>query len=246
MNSFLFSAIVLISVLFVSVEGFKTFSAPTSTVLQRKTLTRFSEKNEVADKEEVSTDEMKLAVIDYSKNIVDYFKKLDPDTLSEEAKDISESFLANSQAGPWGFRGEPIELLHWISLGILASGHLPFVETAVNVLAGPVLLVFAIPMYLLAIRDLGTNLSPWVASSEKNVLTTTGLYSVVRHPIYTAEILGALALANLTGDLSRYIMVVVLFYVLDRKASLEEESLTEKHPVYKVYKDEVPKFFPKI
>mmetsp|Transcript_21624 Transcript_21624/g.27166 ORF Transcript_21624/g.27166 Transcript_21624/m.27166 type:complete len:190 (+) Transcript_21624:176-745(+) len=189
---------------------------------------------------------MKLAVIDYSKNIVDYFKKLDPDTLSEEAKDISESFLANSQEGVVGERGESWTLINALVIVVLLGGNIPFLETPLNLLAGPGLLTGSLLLALAAIRDLGTNLSPWVASSEKNVLTTTGLYSVVRHPIYTAEILGALALANLTGDLSRYIMVVVLFYVLDRKASLEEESLTEKHPVYKVYKDEVPKFFPKI
>ncbi|CAM9981477.1 unnamed protein product [Discosporangium mesarthrocarpum] len=49
-----------------------------------------------------------------------------------------------------------------------------------------------------------------------------------------------------TDSFTRIALACLLGYVLDRKASMEEEKLEKVHPAYNTYKEEVSKFFPKI
>jgi len=71
-----------------------------------------------------------------------------------------------------------------------------------------------------------------------------GTYKYVRHPMYTAIILIALSLALSSLSFVAIIIFLLLIYVLDQKASLEEKFLTKLHPTYKVYAQKTKKFIP--
>ncbi len=66
-------------------------------------------------------------------------------------------------------------------------------------------------------------------------LTQRGPYRVVRHPIYTAVLALALAVA-IAGSPYAIIPTAMLAIVLDQKASLEEVWLIEARPEYATYR----------
>mmetsp|Transcript_17569 Transcript_17569/g.27705 ORF Transcript_17569/g.27705 Transcript_17569/m.27705 type:complete len:282 (+) Transcript_17569:78-923(+) len=194
--------------------------------------------------QEVETSELTRSAMEYSSQIVEYAKSWKAENLKAEAQDITDAFIDNAKGGTVGERGEQWVLLNAALVLLILVGDIPLLEGPLNFAAGPGLLLAGALTALAGIRDLGTNLSPWATDAADNTLTTAGAYALVRHPIYTGELLGALGLANLTGDASRYLLAAALFWCLDQKASEEEAALAARHPAYKVYKDEVPKFFP--
>jgi hypothetical protein len=63
---------------------------------------------------------------------------------------------------------------------------------------------------------------------DENFLQTEGPYGIVRHPIYSGLILLCFGLAMLTSSMERSILTIILFWVLDNKASNEEIILKKK------------------
>jgi len=66
------------------------------------------------------------------------------------------------------------------------------------------------------------------------------------HPMYTGIMLIGLALLLSRPSFQIFLIYAVLMYVLDQKASLEEELLSKIYPQYKPYKQKTKKFIPKI
>jgi protein-S-isoprenylcysteine O-methyltransferase Ste14 len=62
---------------------------------------------------------------------------------------------------------------------------------------GAVILAFALYLFYCAHRDLGWNWSFSLQVRERHTLVTTGIYSRLRHPMYSAFLLSALAQALL-------------------------------------------------
>ncbi len=63
----------------------------------------------------------------------------------------------------------------------------------------------------LGLLTLGRNLSPFPKPIEGGRLVTTGVYSIVRHPIYTGLILGTLGWSLLMSAPVGVVLVVALF-----------------------------------
>lgn len=94
---------------------------------------------------------------------------------------------------------------------------------------------------------LGKNWANHIIIYETQTLVTKGLYSVVRHPLYSSIMLmfygGALAFNNY--------MVIILTSIIfvpfmNYRAKQEEEELIKIFPEYKEYKKKVWRFFPNI
>ncbi len=96
----------------------------------------------------------------------------------------------------------------------------------------------------LGLVALGRNLSPFPKPIEGGTLVTTGVYGVVRHPIYAGLILGTLGWGLLMSSFLGVGMSVVLFLFFDRKSRREEAWLMQAYAGYAGYQERVRKLIP--
>lgn len=76
------------------------------------------------------------------------------------------------------------------------------------------------------------------------VLVTSGPYRHIRHPMYSAVLLGAAALAGLSEPLPGTLAWITLALVLGVKAALEERWMRDYHPQYSAYCRHSKRFLP--
>lgn len=92
--------------------------------------------------------------------------------------------------------------------------------------------------------DLGKQLTPLPYPKENGELVQTGIYSFVRHPLYTGLTFLTLSWAIFQMSLTHLFGVLIIFIVLNAKASKEEVWLSEKFPEYAEYQQKVKKLIP--
>ena len=80
--------------------------------------------------------------------------------------------------------------------------------------------------------------------SEQGQLATGGLYHWLRHPMYTAAMLGSLVSAWMQPTLLAVSSLVVVALVLGLKMRFEEATLREKFADYPEYSQRVPALVP--
>lgn len=92
------------------------------------------------------------------------------------------------------------------------------------------------------VRTLGTSLSPLPRPPTTSELTESGVYALVRHPIYGGILLLALAWSL---ALSPWALVPTgaLAVALAFKSRLEEQWLVDRHPAYAGYRARVRRRF---
>jgi protein-S-isoprenylcysteine O-methyltransferase Ste14 len=125
---------------------------------------------------------------------------------------------------------------NWVAF---ADYQLPWLAN----LSGAVLALSALWLFERAHRDLGPNWSRRVAITEHQLLVTSGVYSLMRHPMYTALWLFSLAQAlllhnGLAGWSGAVAFAAMYFYRLPR-----EERLLEQHfgDCYQQYRRNTPR-----
>ncbi|MFB2893723.1 isoprenylcysteine carboxylmethyltransferase family protein [Aerosakkonemataceae cyanobacterium BLCC-F50] len=92
--------------------------------------------------------------------------------------------------------------------------------------------------------DLGKQLTPLPYPKEDGELVQTGIYSLVRHPLYSGLIFLTLSWAIFQMSLTHLFAALTLFIVLNAKASKEEAWLSAKFPEYAEYRQKVKKLIP--
>ncbi len=102
----------------------------------------------------------------------------------------------------------------------------------------------ALTLIIKGLLDLGSNLTPLPHPKEDGKLIQTGIYSIVRHPLYSGLILAAMSWAIFQVSLSHLTATLLMFAFLDAKANREETWLTEKYPEYSDYQNRVKKLIP--
>ncbi|NTU57582.1 MAG: isoprenylcysteine carboxylmethyltransferase family protein [Chlorobiaceae bacterium] len=88
-------------------------------------------------------------------------------------------------------------------------------------------------------------LTPLPYPTESNRLVQSGVYGLVRHPIYTGLLLAALGLTVFDISLAHLLLIVVGIIFFNHKASKEEAWLTHRHPEYADYARRVGRFLPR-
>ncbi len=104
--------------------------------------------------------------------------------------------------------------------------------------------VFAVILLGRSLIDLGQNLTPLPHPKDDGQLVQTGIYSLVRHPIYSGVIFLALAYASWQVSLVHLFGAIALFVFFDAKAKKEEVWLVERFPDYANYRVLVKKLIP--
>jgi len=92
--------------------------------------------------------------------------------------------------------------------------------------------------------DLGENYSPCYDAYLPHSITEHGLYSAVRHPIYTSNAFMLLALFIATGSFWILINAAILAYFYNKSAIVEESELSEKYTDYAQYMESTNRYLP--
>lgn len=87
-------------------------------------------------------------------------------------------------------------------------------------------------------------LSIWPDPLPHTELVTHGPYHWIRHPIYTALLIGSLAALLAGGAAWRWLLWFALLAVLVVKLQLEERLLTAQIPAYQAYRQRTYRLIP--
>ena len=111
--------------------------------------------------------------------------------------------------------------------------------TPFSYFVGLLIIIIALIICLVAIKDLGRNLSPFPRPIKNSNLVTTGIYRLTRHPMYYSLIF--ISFGVFITKLSIYYLFLSfsLGLIIKFKIALEEQYLKNKFKNYLIYKNEV-------
>ncbi len=91
---------------------------------------------------------------------------------------------------------------------------------------------------------LGKNLTPFPKPAERARLVQNGIYSLIRHPLYTSVISVSIGWALFWQSWPTLLVSLALIPFFQAKARREERWLREKFPEYADYARRVRRFIP--
>lgn len=112
--------------------------------------------------------------------------------------------------------------------------RLPF---AVNIVAS-VVFIIAYVLYAEVLRE-NSYLSRTIKVVEGQKVVSTGLYSIVRHPMYFATLLLFMSIPFILGSLISFIVFLAYPVIISKRIKNEEEVLTRELEGYEEYKQKV-------
>ena len=106
-------------------------------------------------------------------------------------------------------------------------------------LIGILIIIIALIIMLVAIKDLGRNLSPFPRPKKNSNLVTKGIYRYTRHPMYYSLIVISIGVFIIKLSIYYLFLTISLALILKLKIVLEEKYLMNKFKNYLLYKNEV-------
>ena len=106
-------------------------------------------------------------------------------------------------------------------------------------LVGFLIIIIAFIILLVAIKDLGRNLSPFPRPIKNSNLVTTGIYRFTRHPMYYSLIFISFGVFVTKLSIYYLFLSISLGLIIKFKIALEEQYLNNKFKNYFLYKNEV-------
>jgi len=94
------------------------------------------------------------------------------------------------------------------------------------------------------IWDLRSGLSPFPRPIAGAPLVESGAYRLIRHPIYSGLVLGAIGWGLVTGSILAIAAAGLLFLLLAAKSQREEAWLAAIHPEYGAYQRRTKRLIP--
>jgi len=142
-------------------------------------------------------------------------------------------------------KGKLLVAMQFLLLASLAlsesSNSASRLETSIAI----ILALLAVFILFKSFKDLGSALTPLPESKEGAELVTSGIYSYLRHPIYSALFLLTLAAYLWKQSGSVLITAFLLTALLLYKARYEDQILREKFPESIEFQKSIPAFLPK-
>ena len=141
-------------------------------------------------------------------------------------------------------------LIYGSYLALLIGGVLVILREEYRLpltIAGFVVILLSIVINLMARQELARNWSPLAGTNTEQSLIKTGIYSHIRHPIYTSALLLSLGFALITSSpwgLALFILVLIAFVV---RIHTEEKALLSKFGVeYQEYAQKTGALLPRL
>ena len=106
------------------------------------------------------------------------------------------------------------------------------------VIIASVLFVIAYLLYAEVLRE-NTYLSRTIKVQENQKVIDTGLYGIIRHPMYSATLLLFLSMPLVLGSLYSFIIVLAYPFIIAKRIKGEEELLEKELDGYIEYKQKV-------
>jgi protein-S-isoprenylcysteine O-methyltransferase Ste14 len=144
------------------------------------------------------------------------------------------------QLGPRG-EGWAVAQLALAALILLAGVAGPRWSTSVStprIVAGIVLGIAGLALFTAGVAGLGRSLTPFPRPAATTTLRTSGVYRLVRHPIYGGSMLVALGWSLLSSPLA-VLPAACLVALFELKSRLEEAMLLGRFPEYEAYRRRV-------
>ena len=129
-------------------------------------------------------------------------------------------FLAGFIVAGLGFR------FNWYSLPTWAS------------IVGMTLFLIAYLLYAEVLRE-NTYLSRTIEIQENQKVIDTGLYAIVRHPMYSVTLLLFLSMPIVLGSVYSFVIFLAYPFIIVKRLKNEEELLEKELDGYKEYKAKV-------
>lgn len=129
----------------------------------------------------------------------------------------------------------PINLLQGVVAGFCILGKLPVLNSPVEFALGKLSFAIGLGIMGLALKEMGA-LSVSEANKKEDYVTT-GLFSIVRHPLHSGQLLALHGLAHMGSSVMRFFLLGVYYLVVKRKISLVESRLEKQYGTdYELYK----------
>ncbi len=145
---------------------------------------------------------------------------------------------------PWVLVGLQFLLLAALVVAVVIADARLWPVGTIAVVVAAVLILGGGTVAVLGVVGLGSSLTASPVPLRDNVLTTTGVYGLVRHPIYSGLLLGALGLVALAASVLAIVLWVALLVLLAIKARWEERMLRASHASYAEYGAHTGRFIP--
>lgn len=132
-----------------------------------------------------------------------------------------------------------------ISFGLLPAGQVAWARWLGIGLAALGLGVIGLALlnYYQINRNM-VNVSP--EPNAGNQLVQSGVYGLVRHPIYTGVMLAAVGAALAHGHIILLLIALVLCGFFTYKSTFEESLLMQAYPDYAAYRQRIGRFLPRL
>ena len=111
--------------------------------------------------------------------------------------------------------------------------------TSFSYFVGFLIIIIAFIILLVAIKDLGRNLSPFPRPINNSNLVTKGIYRFTRHPMYYSLIFISFGVFIIKLSIYYLFLSISLVLIIKFKIALEEQYLNNKYKNYLLYKNEV-------
>ena len=129
-------------------------------------------------------------------------------------------------------------ILHFFQLKFIPQKQIIQV-TPFSYFVGFLIIMISFIILLVAIKDLGRNLSPFPRPINNSNLITTGIYRFTRHPMYYSLIFISFGVFLTKLSIYYLFLSTSLVLIIKFKIALEEQYLKNKFKNYLIYKSEV-------
>ena len=131
-----------------------------------------------------------------------------------------------------------IIMLHFFKWELIPQKQIVQVSP-LSYLIGILIIIIALIIMLVAIKDLGVNLSPFPRPIANSNLVTKGIYRFTRHPMYYSLIFISFGVFIIKLSIYYLFLSISLALIIKFKIALEEQFLNNKFKNYLLYKNQV-------